>query len=136
MPYFAIGDLVKVNKDIYRADEVDQEKDNEKIRRIDGALDIIAQEFDIDKNDIINVISKGFPTIPDRIFSFLSGCRSECLVRGIARKRILYASAGDSGIITDLFIPEDQHSWYAKVFMDGKIKTFRITSLTKTTLNT
>jgi hypothetical protein len=38
-----------------------------------------------------------------------------------------YAKEGDIGEVMDLF--KGSNSWYAKVNINGKIKTFRITSL-------
>lgn len=40
-----------------------------------------------------------------------------------------YASEGDTGIVKETFRNDGEYPWYAKVIMDGQIKTFRLTSL-------
>lgn len=52
----------------------------------------------------------------------------------------LYASKGECGVITELFIPDStgmngKSPWCAKVKIEDVIKTFRLTSLTQTSKN-
>lgn len=57
------------------------------------------------------------------------------VARTINRAEGLYAEAGEQGVIKECFRPKSSGAnqkspWYAKVIMsDGKIKTFRLTSL-------
>lgn len=49
---------------------------------------------------------------------------------------MLYAKAGETGVIVETFAREREarggkNRWFAKVLIDEKIKTFRLTSLTK-----
>lgn len=46
----------------------------------------------------------------------------------LGRERILYAQAGDAGSVLETF-RSDNGYWYAKVDMNGKCLTFRLTSL-------
>lgn len=55
------------------------------------------------------------------------------VARDITRAEGPYATAGETGVVHELFQPQggSKSPWYAKVLMDGgMIKTFRVTSLT------
>lgn len=63
------------------------------------------------------------------------------LKRNITRSEGPYAKAGDEGVVIDTFVTNvhqyhdgsivrvTTRTWYAKVLMDGAVKTFRLTSL-------
>lgn len=46
------------------------------------------------------------------------------------RQQVLYAKEGEVGRVIEVFA-SDSGTWNAKVLIDGKLKTFRITSLEK-----
>ena len=49
----------------------------------------------------------------------------------LKKTRILYAKEGDTGIILEIFKPENRSINYVKVITDNKCKTFRLTSIEK-----
>lgn len=58
------------------------------------------------------------------------------VLRDIHRREGLYAKQGEQGKVLEVFRPqptgtEEIKPWYAKVLIDGKVKTFRLTSLKK-----
>lgn len=98
---FKPGDTVKVKRDIFRWEEI-----RHKLIRYDSEA---YQNSDPDgRAEIV---------------------RQNRVVRQ-NRQQVLYAKGGEVGRVIEVFA-SDSGTWNAKVLIDGKIKTFRLTSLEK-----
>jgi hypothetical protein len=135
MSYFKIGSKVEVNKDIFRTEEVNPEKDDAKVKSISLALDSLSEALGVDKEKIVSALEyRGLMGWSSAMY-FSEKTDSLQFVRGISRRETLYASSGETGVVKELFRPDgtggmEVKPWYAKVAMDnGGIKTFRLTSL-------
>lgn len=137
MSYFKVGDKVEVARDIFRIEEVDPEKDAAKIGKIRLALDRLSEALGIDKEKIVSALEYGGLMGWSRALYFSGKADSLQFVKGISRRKVLYASKGEAGTVKELFRPEptggrEVKPWYAKVVMGGGvIKTLRLTSLRK-----
>lgn len=135
MTYCKVGDKVEVNKDVFRLTEVSQERDTTKLEEIRAAVLALSKATGVNKTRLIDALYN-FRIITWGTYSFLKASEADSTGKeAISRKRILYANAGDSGVVTEILKPEstscgEVEPWYAKVAMgSGEVKTFRLASL-------